>query len=80
MALIGSTALRIDTPDSDLDVVVYTCTLADPLRWQKLLGGELRFSASKMMSLENIFFFFFLNLLGVIILTNYVICVRFFLG
>ena len=24
-ALIGSTALRIDTPDSDLDVVVYTC-------------------------------------------------------
>ncbi|CAJ1367603.1 unnamed protein product [Effrenium voratum] len=24
MALIGSTALRIDTPDSDLDVVVYT--------------------------------------------------------
>lgn len=26
MALIGSTALRIDTPDSDLDVVVYTCT------------------------------------------------------
>ena len=25
MALIGSTALRIDTPDSDLDVVVYTC-------------------------------------------------------
>ena len=61
MALIGSTALRIDTPDSDLDVVVYvyTCTLADPLRWQKLLGGELRFSASKMMSLENIFFFSF---------------------
>ena len=41
MALIGSTALRIDTPDSDLDVVVYTCTLAD-LRWQKLLGGEPR--------------------------------------
>ncbi|CAL1161619.1 unnamed protein product [Cladocopium goreaui] len=29
MALIGSTALRIDTPDSDLDVVVYTCNLAD---------------------------------------------------
>ncbi|CAK9075151.1 unnamed protein product [Durusdinium trenchii] len=26
MALIGSTALRIDTPDSDLDVVVYTRT------------------------------------------------------
>ncbi|CAE7604854.1 P4H4 [Symbiodinium pilosum] len=25
-ALIGSTALRIDTPDSDLDVVVYTCS------------------------------------------------------
>jgi len=32
MALIGSTALRIDTPDSDLDVVVYTCTDdVDPL-------------------------------------------------
>ncbi|CAE7556073.1 RPL34 [Symbiodinium natans] len=26
LALIGSTALRIDTPDSDLDVVVYTCS------------------------------------------------------
>jgi len=29
LALIGSTALRIDTPDSDLDVVVYTCSSYD---------------------------------------------------
>ena len=35
MALIGSTALRIDTPDSDLDVVVYTCTLA-ACSWKKI--------------------------------------------
>ena len=59
MALIGSTALRIDTPDSDLDVVVYTCNLADHGRstaaaeargWWVEVG---RTSASKMVSLEN---------------------------
>ena len=38
LALIGSTALRIDTPDSDLDVVVYTCIwLADSMKSQASL-------------------------------------------
>eukprot|EP00434_Breviolum_minutum_P024537 symbB.v1.2.021672.t1/scaffold1886.1/size97136/11 len=56
MALIGSTALRIDTPDSDLDVVVYTCTSA--LK-QKTFCGARHFIMFPKIRDSSIFVWFF---------------------
>ncbi|CAE7463203.1 RPL34 [Symbiodinium sp. KB8] len=58
LALIGSTALRIDTPDSDLDVVVYTGyntksnkQLGAQLRVVKTPGGRAVYQAVKKLDL-----------------------------
>ncbi|CAE7604378.1 RPL34B [Symbiodinium sp. CCMP2592] len=42
LALIGSTALRIDTPDSDLDVVVYTCRGTEPPAAAESFGSDTK--------------------------------------